>query len=231
MKKTALALFLLALLLVRANAKEYSLEKAEVFYEIKPDGLVQATESITFNFSGSFSYAFRTFPKGSWQINSIKVFEGNKELDFRQTDLGHETELKWFYSAQNEKKTFTIKYELQKAVTTYTDVGEFYWKVWGQGWSKPLNELYGEIRLPGKVEDANQVYSWGHPELNGKIGLVGNQTLIFQAFEIPKEQWVEIRLLFPRELLQGTENALEKKQAGLEKIIEEEKQWTTLSKE
>jgi len=114
---------------------------------------------------------------------------------------------------------------LFKAVKAYDDVGEFYWKVWGEGWEHRLGELYGEIELPSEVQDAKDVYSWGHPEINGKIGLVENRTLIFQAFGIPSGQWMEIRVLFPVELLESGENAVGVAGPGLEKIIEEEKNW------
>ena len=107
----------------------------------------------------------------------------------------------------------------------YDDVGEFYWKVWGEGWEHRLGELYGEIELPSEVQDAKDVYSWGHPEINGKIGLVENRKLIFQTFGVPSGQWVEIRMLFPVELLESRENAVPVAGPGLEKIVEEEKNW------
>lgn len=58
-KRFALALaFLLLSLTINASAKSYTLDKAEVYYKILPNGLVEATEEITFDFSGSFSFAF-----------------------------------------------------------------------------------------------------------------------------------------------------------------------------
>lgn len=33
--------------------------------------------------------------------------------------------------------------------------------------------------------DANEIYSWGHPELNGKIGVIDNQKLVFQVLNVP----------------------------------------------
>jgi len=157
----------------------------------------------------------------------VAVFDitSGKVLQFEVLDYGSDTRVKWYYNAENEKKTFLINYKLSNAVKAYDDVGEFYWKVWGEGWDHGLGELYGKIELPGEVENAKDVYSWGHPEINGKIGLVENRKLVFQAFGIPRGQWVEIRMLFPVELLESREQAIVVAGPGLEKIIEEEKNW------
>jgi len=61
-----LAGILLLLFLANASAKSYSLERAAVYYKILPDGLVDTREEITFDFSGSFSFAYRDIPKGEW---------------------------------------------------------------------------------------------------------------------------------------------------------------------
>lgn len=224
-----LALFFLGLF-TAARAKNFELDRAGVFYRIAPDGLVEAEENIAFNFVGSFSFAYRDIPKGEWGLGAVRVSEGGAPLDFELIDQGNSTRIKWFYSAQNEKKTFTIKYSLSKAVKAFDDVGEFYWKVWGSGWDAGLQELYGEIELPAAVSDPKDVYSWGHPEINGKIGLLENRKLVFQAFNIPKGQWVEIRLVFPRSLLDGTGNATPVNGEGLEKIIAEENFYAAVPK-
>ncbi|MFH1544614.1 MAG: DUF2207 domain-containing protein, partial [archaeon] len=127
-----LILFLLCILSF-VNAKSYSLDKAEVNVKINEDGLVKAEEKISFNFSENFSFAYRDIPKGSWQLSNVEVFEGNRPVRFELINQGGDWRVKWYYSAENEVRTFTIKYELRKAVTAYNDVGEFNWKVWGEG--------------------------------------------------------------------------------------------------
>ncbi|MCX6798991.1 MAG: DUF2207 domain-containing protein, partial [Candidatus Diapherotrites archaeon] len=232
-KSKNLALLLLLLLLAgaatNAAAKSYSLQKSDVRYTISTDGLVEAEEKITFNFSGDFSFAYRDIPKGAWSINNVSVSDitsGTPQpLQFELIDNGTDTRMRWYYSAHNETKTFSLRYTLSNAVTAYNDVAEFYWKVWGSGWEVPLNELYGEIELPEAVNDAKEVYSWGHPAINGKIGLVDNKKLAFQAFGIPSGQWVEIRMAFPATLLKSRANAVVESGNGLQKIIDEEAGW------
>ena len=228
-KENAYVLFLLLLISTFAFAKSYSLEKAELYYKIQQDSSVTVEERITFNFSGSFSYAYRTFPAGSYEIQSFEVYDisSGKEVKL-SVDKSYESGRKkytWHYSATNERKTFLLRYKLLKALKVYDDVAEFYWKVWGSDWSVPLKEIYGYIELPDKVDDANKVYTWGHPEINGKIGLIENKKVLFQAFNIPAHQWVELRVVFPKDLLKNTAGAQIVSSSGLPKIIEEEKNW------
>lgn len=222
------ALLAFVLLSGTASAKSYSLDKAELYYKVMPDGLVEAREEITFDFSGSFSYAYRDIPNGEWQLSDIKVYDttaGREALPFTVSLHGSDRRIQWNFSAEDESRTFSVEYRLSNAVRAYDDVAEFYWKVWGEGWDHRLAELYGEIELPGQVRDAKEVYSWGHPEVNGKIGLLDNRKLIFQAFGIPAGQFVEIRTVFPVELLESRENAVQITGQGLESIVAEEKAW------
>ncbi|MBU2420940.1 MAG: DUF2207 domain-containing protein, partial [Nanoarchaeota archaeon] len=146
----------------------------------------------------------------------IPTSNRSKELQTEIFDYGNNTRIKWFYSAENEKKTFTIKYTLKKAVTAYNDVAELNWKVWGSNWGVPLSELYGWIELPKKVQDSNDVYVWGHPKVNGQIGLIENNKVLFQVFLL--------RFLLLQELqeaedlaeaAEGEEEAVEAEQANV----------------
>ncbi|MCD6247061.1 MAG: DUF2207 domain-containing protein [Candidatus Diapherotrites archaeon] len=233
-KENAYVLFLLLLIFTFAFAKSYSLDKAELYYKIQQDSSITVEERITFNFNGSFSYAYRTFPSGSYEIQSFEVYDisSGKEVKL-SVDKSYESgreKYTWHYSATNERKTFLLRYKLLKALKVYDDVAEFYWKVWGSDWSVPLKEIYGYIELPDKVDDANKVYVWGHPEINGKIGLIENKKVLFQAFNIPARQWVELRVVFPKELLKSMNNAQIVPGAALQRIIEEEKNWAQNSK-
>ena len=233
-KGHAQLLFLLLLISAFAFAKSYSLEKAELYYKIQQDASVTVEERITFNFSGSFSYAYRTFPSGSYEIQYFEVYDISSGREVKlSVDKSYESgreKYTWHYSATNERKTFLLRYKLLKALKVYDDVAEFYWKVWGSDWSVPLKEIYGYIELPDKVDDANKVYVWGHPEINGKIGLIESKKVLFQAFNIPARQWVELRVVFPKETLKSTNNAQIVPSVALRRIIEEEKNWAQNSK-
>src|SRR3989344_6003485 len=74
------ALLIFSVLTSSAQAKSYTLEKAETYYKIQPNGLVNAEERIEFSFSGDFSYAFRTIPDGPWSISNISVYDSDNGM-------------------------------------------------------------------------------------------------------------------------------------------------------
>jgi uncharacterized membrane protein len=225
MRKSFLFLFIILVFLFSltfVSAKYYSIDEANTQFIINKDGSIDVTEYITFNFSGDFSFAYRTLPSGSWNYSNFHIYDGEKELEYDTSHTYSGTEYKWYYSASNEMKTFRMTYTINNAITAYQDVAEFNWKIWGGDWEKGVGELKGFILLPEKVDDANEVYTWGRPEINGKIALQNNDRIIFQAFNIPAYSWVEIRSVFPSEMLSVSKINT----SGLEKIIEEEENYS-----
>ena len=101
----ALILFLLLVFCLNAGAKSYTLDKAEVYYKIMPNGMVEASEKITFDFDGSFSFAYRDIPKGQWLLENVAVFDvsdgSRKPVKFETIDQGSDTRIKLYYDASN----------------------------------------------------------------------------------------------------------------------------------
>lgn len=211
------------------SAKSYTLEKADVGIQINSDSSILVSESITFNFNGDYTYAFRTIPKGYWNISNILVYDGNSKLDPIITSVNNSTQITWHFNASNEVKTFRITYMLQNAIQSYPDISEFNWKLWGSDWDVSLKEITATVYLPKPVNDPKDVYTYGHPKLDGKIGLLDNSKVILQAFNIPENQFVELRLLFPSDILESKQYANVKSGMGLEKIIAEEKNYGKLN--
>ncbi|PIU03018.1 MAG: hypothetical protein COT55_00405, partial [Candidatus Diapherotrites archaeon CG09_land_8_20_14_0_10_32_12] len=215
-------LLFLVLFATFAFSKNYTLPKAEIYMKINSDASIDVAEKIQFSFSGPYTFAYRDIPKGTWSISNIAVTENGAALKTDIIDNSEYTKIKWYYTAENESKTFTINYRLENAIVVYNDVAELYWKVWGDGWEKPLSELYGYIEFPKDVQNIDDIYVWGHPELNGKIGLYENNKILFQIFGISSKQFAEIRTAFPKNMLESNTFAITKAEDGLQKIITEE---------
>ncbi|MDH3463508.1 MAG: DUF2207 domain-containing protein, partial [Acidimicrobiia bacterium] len=68
------AAFLFVGLALPAQAKSYWLDHADVDVTINPDGSLLVVETLTFDFSGQFSGAYRDIPLGSGvSIGNITV--------------------------------------------------------------------------------------------------------------------------------------------------------------
>ncbi|OGJ21404.1 hypothetical protein A3K73_09235, partial [Candidatus Pacearchaeota archaeon RBG_13_36_9] len=231
MKKGYFVFVLIILLLSFVNAKSYSLEHAEINILVNQDGSLEINETIEFNFVGDFSYAYRDFEFYVGTIEDIKVYDVTNSIVLLSSDItstgAHKQQLKWYYSASNERKRFLISYKLKNSLNVYKDITEFYWKIWGNGWAYPLKEISGTFELPAAVSNPKDVYTYGHPQLNGKIAILENKTVIFQAFNIPSNQWVELRVLFPSSLLSNPLFVNKINADGLEKIIQEENNYAS----
>jgi len=228
MKRPAAFIIAASLLLLFAHpvaAKSYTISKAFIDMQMGPDGTMEVTETITFSFSGSFSFAYRDFEPGPWQITDIQVEEAGRQLRYETSSHNGGMRIKWHYSAANQKKTFTIRYKLRNALKCHEDVCDLYWKIWGDGWDSKVSDLEGAIRLPGTVTDTKDVYTWGHPDLErGKIMMSSDmQTVVFQAFAIPRNSWAEVRVVFPARLAPGAPND---GKTALASIIEEENNYS-----
>src|SRR3989344_5299933 len=140
-KKFLLFLIILILISPYILAKSYTLEKANIDIVVNPDASLSVKELITFNFNGPFTFAYRDIEynnnfflkqKIKLHIENIKVYEyKNNDLIELKYELSKHKEnsmrVKWFYTANNEKKPFLITYTLKNALKVYNDVTEFNW--------------------------------------------------------------------------------------------------------
>ncbi len=102
------------------------------------DGALLVRERITFDFSGSFSGAYRDIPlRNGESIDGVAVAEGrtryrpggNTELGsvdapetFGVTDIDHGLRVVWHYRASDEARTFLVSYRFRGLAVAYDDV-------------------------------------------------------------------------------------------------------------
>lgn len=205
--------------------KAYNIEKAFINITINNDGSVDVSEKITFNFySGKFSFAYRDITITPDKISVLKAYENNNEICYDISGSPSNTKITWYYDEpNNNKRTFEIRYHLNHVIKSYDDYSDFYWKVWGEQWTVGVKDLEGVINFPKQVNDTKEIYSWGHPRIdNSKIGMTNNQHLVFQAFNIPPNSWVEVRTAFPSRLLESKDKTEAYSGVIIDTIIKEE---------
>jgi uncharacterized membrane protein len=153
-------------------------------------------------------------------------------------DLGYAYRIVWHYRASYEERTFTVRYRLNGLAVAHDDVVDVYWQVWGDEWQEPLGSLEATMALPGDASKG-EVKVFGHPaSVSGKTSLGPDgippdgippdgispdrvsPTLV--ASDVPAGQFVEMRVVFPRELLSSTGGARVEPGDGLQEIMDEE---------
>jgi uncharacterized membrane protein len=129
----------------------------------------------------------------------------------------------WHYRATDEERTFTVSYRLEDLAVAHNDVVDLYWQVWGEEWQEPLESLDAAVVLPGDASKG-EVKVFGHPaSVSGETSLgPDGVSPKLVASDVPAEQYVEMRVVFPRELLASTGGARLEPGDGLKEIMAEE---------
>jgi uncharacterized membrane protein len=207
-----------------AQAKSFTLPKADVVADVQPDGSVLVTEYITYDFSGSFEGGYREIPlKDGMSVSDVSVSENGKQYapgasaelgssgtpgTYGTADIGEAYRIVWHYRAMDEQRTFTVSYRLNGLAVAYDDVVDVYWQAWGDEWQEPLGSLDAAMNLPGDPQKGD-VKVFGHPaSVSGETSLgPGRVSPTLVASDVPAGQFVEMRVVFPRELLSSTAGA------------------------
>jgi uncharacterized membrane protein len=219
--------------------KSFDLPSAYVVADVQPDGSVLVTEEITYDFIGSFKGGYREIPlKDGVSVTDVSVDENGRRYapgasaqlgssgapgTYGTADLGDSYRIVWHYRVTDEERTFTVSYRLEDLAVAYDDVVDVYWQAWGDEWQEPLGSLEAAVVLPGEPKKG-EVKVFGHPASVGgatSLGQAGTSPMPV-AIDVPDEQFVEMRVVFPRELLASSGGARVEAGDGLQKIMNQE---------
>lgn len=239
-----LVLLLVGLLASPASAKSFRIESADVDIVVNDDGSLSVTEKLRYDFSGSYSGAYRDIPlrqgesianitvsdvRGAYTVGGcVELGCASPSSTFGVTSYPGFARIVWHYSAQDELRLFTISYDMIGTTTAYDDVLDVNVQVWGDQWPVGVGTVTARIHVPGNPEPGD-VYVWGHPYgIDGETTLGDDQVSPgLTAKDIPSETWVELRAVFPVDLLTSTDGARTVSGVGLPTIIDEEKLFAT----
>jgi uncharacterized membrane protein len=206
--------------------------------QIQPDGSLRVHEQITFDFSGSYSGAYRDIPlRRGESIDQVSVGEGktkyrpgaNIELggfglpdSFGVTRIHDGIRIVWHYRASDERRTFLVRYRFRGLAVAYDDAVDVNLRVWGDHWPGGLGNLTAAMQLPRQTRLAPTYRVWGSPVwVHGVVKRFPDRALL-QASGIPAHQFVEFRVVFPRSELTSTAGAQVRHGSALQRIVAEE---------
>jgi uncharacterized membrane protein len=200
------------------------------------------TERLTYDFDGDFTGAYRDVElKGDESFELISVGDettayevggcaelgcsspaGTYGLD-EQPGLAR---IVWHHSSSNEQRTFELVYRMSQVVTVYDDVADLLYQVWGDQWSVAAGTVTASVLLPPGAGQG-EVLVYGHPYgVDGETSLGDDgvsPTLV--ARDVPPYQFVEIRVVFPPDILTSSEGVTVVAGAGQDTILGEEEAW------
>lgn len=143
------------------EAKDYRILSADFVVHLQADGAAQITETRTYRFDGSFSWADEWInlvaPR---EIKDLVITENNQPIKFESRREVDRFYVKWFYTADTEDKTFVINYKITNAITRQQDIAEFYWQLIGDKWTKQTGKVSAKVFLPAPAPN-DQIWAFG----------------------------------------------------------------------
>jgi len=200
----------------KVQAEEIRLKSDLIKTEIAQDGSMNTVEDLSFDISGKYNGVYKdiSFDKGEG-ISNITVSElKGGEASYKEVksasngDKGvysierksNSVRLKIYSPSKDEIKNFRISYKIPGAAKKYNDIGELYWKFIGSDNETKIENLQISLVLPkGATKEEMKVF--GHGPLDGAWRIQDDRTINFSALNVPSGRYVEVRTLFPKELI------------------------------
>jgi uncharacterized membrane protein len=218
-------------------AKSYSVESIRIDAIVGSDGLIRVREQIAYDFQGEFSYAYRDIPlKPGEELVDVGVGEGGVEFErserrslrtysvSRIDDRG--VRITWYYSAEDERRTFTVSYTAKGVVRRYPDVAEIYYKFVGEEWDRPIGRVDVEVTLPPSVE-RSAIRAWAHGPLYGTLRILPSAVISLNVAPLPAGTFWEARIVCPGDAFGSL--GLAAPEPRLNHVLEEETAWAEQS--
>ncbi|WP_020402559.1 DUF2207 domain-containing protein [Gracilimonas tropica] len=223
----------LFILTPEALAKDYSIPTIQVEVQVNTDGTITVSEHRTYIFEGSYSWAnYRLPKKGFSGIRDIRI--SDSETDFvnlnseePQTFLVEESDevfnIKWFFDAEDESRTFTVTYTLEGALTIGPQWSEFFWNYAASGREKSTDLLEILLELPNAVADTS-LHSWVREPAWAITSNIIDNGFRYKGMDISRNQAVRIRTVFPTAVLDRESVQITDPDFSLEMAAQEELQ-------
>ena len=226
----------------KVEAKSYSINPVEITAQVQTDGSMKVEEKRTFNFDGSFTFAYQTINKlgngsagraSSYLIKDFSVCDQNgcyQELlgdekttadtlkpinSFYVDARTNDYYLKWFYRAVNENRVMRISYTVENAVTLHNDIADIYWKLIGSDWEIEQGGVVATFLLPKGIPNT-EIQAWAHGLTGGKIAIPTNQEVDYSLVNLPLKTFFEARIIVPKSIFSGGAQGTMSKQSILD---------------
>lgn len=194
--------------------KYYQIIQVEIDAQLHADGAMGVTESRTYRFVGSFSYAFRTLPTtGPVTFEDIRISErgqfyrlsdskapGTYSIIPRQEKI----EIRWFFRASDESRTFDFHYRVKNAIQKYDDVAVLYYQFISGDWDRWSKNVHISLKPPKRLSKT-QINEWLHGPLWAESRIEEDGSITAWCEHLPKYTYFEVRALYPPEVFPGTE--------------------------
>ena len=160
------------------------------------------------------------------EINTL-MYHVTKDCYYGMKNDDGDFEIAWGVGLDNSSATkkYQISYTVEDAVEKYSDYAQLYWQFVGEDFEISSSKITGTISLPTDAKNKDEIKVWGHTEdLNGEIYAIGQNKIKFEVNNFRAGRYVEVRTLFPTDMIISSARGDESKTI-LDEVVEEETRW------
>lgn len=202
----------------------YTIDLADIFLIVNPNGLLHVNESYVYNFNGEFHGVYRDIPlKDGQSIDNLKVYADGAYTKVEQVNEDGYKKLK-VYLYSDEAKTQPVHdtkvvvhytYDFKNAIKIYTDVGELQYKLWGEEWDVTPSQINAHIQF----SDSKGIEYWINPYYIDSTEKWNGNTLELTTNNIPSGEYFEFRSVIPLNQFSNPVYASNINHAGYDEIV------------
>lgn len=208
------------------HADGYDITKYDVHVNVLKNGDADLTQHVTYDFDGDFhGVTYKQTLGGISGVDNptvsvkgengrevnLPVSNGEQNNTVKVTKTQDNLSLKVFHKISEQKATFTYRYRLHGVVTNYADTARLNWKIVGDGWSVPLNNVRVVIQLP--QTGISKLQAWSHGPADGHTTVdKKNGRITLTVAQNPEESFIESDLLFPTSVTATNPQVVNEKQ-------------------
>jgi uncharacterized membrane protein len=215
----------------QAAAKSYRIPDIHVQVEASPAGEMFFSEELTYDFDGSFSFAYRDIPlKSGESISDVVVSETGRSFasstnkqprTFFTTKSDNTVRVTWYFDAANETRTFKLEYRVSGVIQRYSDVAVLYFKFIGGDWDHTIGNVTVRVAAP-EGTSISDVHAWAHGPLHGSVDIRAGGVVHLDVGPLPARTFWEGRILYSSAVF----SEMAAQNVAMEaNIVEEERQW------
>ena len=224
---------LLLALPATVGARSYSLDRVFVDARVDPDGSLWIDETRTYTFDGRYSWAELTLPLD--RVGSVSEFSLSEEDrpfapgtdeepgTYQLESSDDKLHVRWHYEAEDETRSFRLRYRISNAVMVHPDVAELNFQFVGELNPQAIGAVEVDLALP-EAAVFDEVRAWAHGPLHGQVGFRESGRLSFTVAPLPGRQIWEARVTFPTGWMES-DPSRESDGAALPRIMAEEDGW------
>lgn len=212
-----------------------NIDRWSVDAKLLETGDLQVSEDILFNFSDKFNGVYRNIMLDKIDgVEDLSVYElvSGEEIKYEKVEQAEKgdankfttkiedntREIQIFSPSENEKKTFRLQYKLSNVAVKHEDTGELYYKFLGEENETDIDYFSINLSLPDFHKDRIKIFAHGPQQ--GKI-YFSDGSIKSEISDVEAGEFIENRILFPIQYIEGSKNIGGKTFQGIIKEEEE----------